>query len=92
MAKVEDLIGKILSSVTGSVGDDEIIFTTDDGRSFKMHHYQDCCESVTVEDIVGNLEDLVGVPIVKASEDSSEETPEGIKKTRQRRLLHLDIL
>jgi hypothetical protein len=38
-----------------------------------MYHYQDCCESVDIEDIVGDLSDLVGNPILRASEDRNRE-------------------
>ena len=47
---------------------DEIVFTVDDGSQYRLYHNQDCCESVTVEDIIGNLDDLVGAPILMAEE------------------------
>lgn len=34
-------------------------------------HSQDCCESVWVDDIVGDLSDLEETPILKASEDTN---------------------
>jgi hypothetical protein len=34
-----------------------------------MHHDQDCCESVSIESIKGNLGDLVGSPLTVARED-----------------------
>lgn len=71
----EDLFGKTLVSVKGCVGDDEIVFTTEKGEEFKMYHAQDCCEDVRVEDICGDLEDLVGVPILCAYEESNYEGP-----------------
>lgn len=61
MAKLKDLIGKTMASVE-NVNDEEIVFTTDDGRRYKLYHCQECCESVSVESIVGDLGDLVGSP------------------------------
>lgn len=75
-----DLVGKTLVSVerkTATDGDDEIVFITNKGDVYKQYHCQDCCESVTIEDICGDLSDLVGNPIITASEDSNQ-TDKGI--------------
>lgn len=69
MAELKDLIGKTMASVE-NVNDEEIVFTTDDGRRYKLYHSQDCCESVLVESIVGDLTDLAGTPILLAEEVS----------------------
>jgi hypothetical protein len=69
MAELKDLIGKTMVNVE-NVNDDEIVFTTDNGRRYKLYHSQDCCESVSVESIVGDLTDLVGAPILLADEVS----------------------
>jgi hypothetical protein len=72
---VSQLVGVTLSKVE-NLDDEELIFTAEDGRKWRMYHEQDCCESVRLEDIAGDLEDLVGTPIVEAYEDSSTEAPE----------------
>lgn len=72
MDGIEDLIGKTLTSVTNPTPD-EIIFCTDDGKVYRMWHYQDCCENVQVEDICGDLKDLVGSPILVAEQRSNSD-------------------
>lgn len=69
---INTLVGKTLISVTGKKGGNEIVFETTDGEKYKLYHYQDCCEAVYVEDICGDLEDLVGTPIVTADENSKK--------------------
>lgn len=67
------LVGKTLIDVQGcEEGSDEVTFVTDDGKSYRMYHYQDCCESVSINDIVGDVQDLIGYEILRASEDSNE--------------------
>ncbi|MFY8211697.1 MAG: DUF7448 domain-containing protein [Candidatus Nanopelagicus sp.] len=60
-----DLKDKVLKEVKQD-GDRELYFTTTEGDTFKLYHEQDCCESVYIESIVGDLEDLVGWPILVA--------------------------
>jgi len=72
MERLKELIGKTLTKVENK-DNDEIIFTCEDGKQYKMYHGQDCCESVSIEDIVGDLQDLVGNPILKAEEVSNYE-------------------
>jgi len=73
---IEDLIGKIIYKIDNR--GDEMIFYCNDETVYKMYHSQDCCESVSIEDIAGDLDDLMGSPILKASEDVSRENPEGV--------------
>lgn len=65
------LVGKTLKSVIVSDDKDEIRFITIDGDAFLMYHFQDCCESVTVDDICGDIDDIIGSQIVVADEVSS---------------------
>ena len=79
-AKFEDLIGKTIYAIQGGKGYGELIFQCRDEkgefRDYKMYHSQDCCESVYVEDICGDLSDLLNTSVLKASEDSSDKDPE----------------
>ena len=74
-AKIEDMVGKVFTRVTGGVGDGELVFETETER-FVFFHNQDCCESVDINDIVGDLEDLVGEPLLMAEEVSGYVGPE----------------
>jgi len=71
--QMSDLIGLTFSRVEQI--DDRIEFETVDGKQFVMEHSQDCCESVDIESIVGDLSDLVGSPILKSEEVDSGDTP-----------------
>ena len=68
---VSDMLGKTMTNVE-QYGDDMIIFTADTGEVWNMYHEQDCCESVTVEDICGDLQDLVGAPLFVSEEVSND--------------------
>jgi hypothetical protein len=65
------LVGKTLTQCF-QVDDEEIHFITDEA-SYKLLHNQDCCEHVYVEDVCGDLNDLVGTPILFAEEASSSD-------------------
>ncbi len=64
------LLGKTLSSVEIDKQNNEIIFLTTSNKKYKMYHDQECCEKVEIESINGNLEDLIGNPLLIAEEIS----------------------
>lgn len=47
---------------------DALRFVATNGLVFWMYHMHDCTEYVTLEDISGDLSDLVGVPLLMAEE------------------------
>jgi hypothetical protein len=67
---LNDLSGRILCKVE-QIGDDELRFYLTEEHYLKMYHSQNCCESVVIEDIVGDLEDLVGTPLLLVEEVSN---------------------
>ena len=69
------LKGKTLTSVDrkGKQYDDQLTFTCSDGTVYRQEHVQDCCEAVTIEDICGDLDDLLGSPILIAEESSNND-------------------
>jgi hypothetical protein len=73
-----ELLGKTLVNIEGSVGDEEIIFTTLEGKHYRLFHKQYCCESVQVEDICGDMSDLIGERLLIAEEITSDENPPGV--------------
>jgi hypothetical protein len=70
----ERLLGQTFDAVTAKVQGDAVLFKRNDEVLFKLHHEQDCCESVWLEDIVGDLDDLIGTPITRA-EKVTNRTP-----------------
>jgi len=68
---VKALAGKTLAKVY-QVGDEKIVFVTSEGDTFEMYHYQDCCEYVYIESVEGDLQSLVGNPLLVAEEVSGE--------------------
>lgn len=81
-AEFGDLKGMTLTKVE-QIGDERIRFEADDGKTYELYHSQDCCESVIVESITGDLADLIGTPILLAEEATSEDDPPGYKHEYQ---------
>lgn len=78
---INELKGKVFTSVEGKKGSNEIVFTvsprtsTESDEQYIMAHRQDCCESVWIEEIIGDLSDLVGSEILEAEEVSNKDEP-----------------
>jgi len=62
-----NLKGKILIAIDGLiVGSSKVVFKADNGESYQMWHQDDCCEQVEIEDVVGDVSDLIGSQILMA--------------------------
>lgn len=83
MVEIKELLGKVITKIDQS--NNELTFLTEDGTKYKMYHEQDCCEDVTIEDINGDLEDLIGSTILQAEEVSDYKPilEEDVKKTNE---------
>lgn len=69
------LTGKVIKGivVNDNTGDyDSIEITCTDGSKYLMAHQPDCCELVFIEEIIGDLMDIVGAPILLAEKVSQE--------------------
>ena len=75
------LKGLTITSIDGLEDDSaEVIFTTSEGRRFEMSHSQDCCERVSIEDVCGDINDLLNSPILLAEKETSDEDPIDVNK------------
>jgi hypothetical protein len=67
-----DMLGRKFINVSQQIdlpaNNDILKFNAADGEMFIFKHTQDCCESVGIEDITGDLADLIGSPLLLAQE------------------------
>lgn len=79
----EEMIGSTIVSIDRLWN--ALTFHSGNGRSFKFYHEQECCESVYIEDIVGDMEDLLHYPLMVAEEVSNMDLPPHPKDVSPRR-------
>jgi len=78
---IESILGITLNKIELK-NKDELHFYNSDNRHWIMYHNQYCCESVTIEDICGCLDDLTETPILIAEEIINDnKTPEDINQS-----------
>lgn len=67
----KNLSGKTITNIEGLVeGSENVLFECSDGTRYEMYHEQDCCESVDIYDICGDVNCLLNTPITMAEERS----------------------
>lgn len=78
-----DLVGWIIRRIDRSEAD--LVFHMLDlsltPRTFRMYHHQDCCESVYIESIVGDLDDLIMSPLTLSEEATNRDGGSGGEST-----------
>jgi hypothetical protein len=69
----------VFTDIRGMVpGSERIAFTTVDSQVYIMFHEQDCCESVQLLDVIGDVSDLLNTPILSFTvATNSKDTPIG---------------
>lgn len=81
--KFSDLIGKTVVEIQGGeVGSERLTFVCDDGTEYCMQYFDDCCASCSIEDISGDVKDLIGTIVraeVPSSLDQFNEDAEALK-------------
>ena len=77
------ILGKILTDVSVVVShgmslyngrEDKIYFTCADGTRYVMYRDQECGESVVIDDVSGDWDDLIGNPLLIAEASSKSST------------------
>jgi hypothetical protein len=51
---LNELMDKKILEVNFKIGDDDLIIKTECGNTFRFYHYQDCCEHVYLQNIIGD--------------------------------------
>lgn len=74
-ARISELLGDTILRIEGAHEDSTQITFYTHYNKYSMVHHQDCCEEVKVEEIHGDVQDLIGVPILLAEETCSIEAP-----------------
>lgn len=67
--KIASMVGKTFFEV---ISDGETLMFRNEDETYYFNHNQDCCECVAIEDIAGELSDLVGYPLTMAEVSESE--------------------
>lgn len=65
---ISSLVNQTPLHISINADDSELTFYLANGTSVNFYHSQDCCESVTIEDIVGDFDSLLFKPILQADE------------------------
>ena len=82
-SNIEDMKGKTFINIEITEDKERIYFETDSNELFLMYHEQDCCEEVYLEDICGDIDNLLNAPIefAECTQNHSEDNDCDISST-----------
>lgn len=70
----EEMVGRTITSISGlHVGSEEVIFKCSDGTRWRMYHDCHCSNNVEIAELHGEIDHLIGSPIVFAYESTNED-------------------
>lgn len=70
---IASLLGETITEIQGmEKGSEEVTFRSASGRSWCMWYEPDCCAGCDIEDVCGDVADLIGSPIVMAEDVSND--------------------
>lgn len=66
---LKEIVGKTPVIVRGMETNSDLVeFIFSDGTYCSFYHSQECCETVEVEEVIGDYQDLIGSPLLVAEE------------------------
>ena len=71
MMHLERMLGQVPIKIVKS--DEELTFTMSSGDTFRFYHDNECCEVVSIEEVIGDFEDLLFLPILRAEEKVNDD-------------------
>jgi hypothetical protein len=71
-----ELKGQIVKEITGLEKNSPEVHIVTNQTTYKLYHEQDCCESVFVENVIGDEKDILNEEIIFAEEDAGANDPD----------------
>jgi len=71
-----ELKGQIVKKITGLEKNSPEVHIVTNQTTYKLYHHQDCCESVLVENVIGDEKDILNEEIIFAEEDAGANDPD----------------
>lgn len=75
-SNIELLVGKTLKGIENH--EDEMLFICEDEDRFKAYHMQGRCKGVSIYDVKGDIQSILGSKIIEATEMISHEWPSDV--------------